>query len=176
MDYEDSYDEDDQRQIEKVIDILGNELDMRVSMFTSKEDANERERIKDSFAEGQLLQALVAIKCLDEGVNIPGIRTAFLLASSTNPKEYIQRRGRVLRKAAGKDFAVIYDFITLPRALTSNRPIENVDCELSLYKREKERLMDFVQLCENPSDSLKLIDEINEYYQLNYIGGSDYGI
>ena len=131
------------------------------------------ERIKDSFAEGQLLQALVAIKCLDEGVNIPGIRTAFLLASSTNPKEYIQRRGRVLRKAAGKDFAVIYDFITLP---TSNRPIENVDCELSLYKREKERLMDFVQLCENPSDSLKLIDEINEYYQLNYIGGSDYGI
>lgn len=176
MDYEDSYDEDDERQIEKVVDILGNELDMRVSMFTSKEDANERERIKDSFAEGQLLQALVAIKCLDEGVNIPGIRTAFLLASSTNPKEYIQRRGRVLRKAAGKDFAVIYDFITLPRALTSNKPIENVDCELSLYKREKERLMDFVQLCENPSDSLKLIDEINEYYQLNYIGGSDYGI
>ena len=61
-----------------------------------------------------VLQALVAIKCLDEGVNIPNIHTAFILASSTNPKEYIQRRGRVLRKAPGKDYAVIYDFVTLP--------------------------------------------------------------
>lgn len=164
------------RQIEKVVDILGNQLKMRVSMFTSNEDAQERERIKDSFAEGKMLQALVAIKCLDEGVNIPGIRTAFILASSTNPKEYVQRRGRVLRKADGKDYAVIYDFITLPRPLGSQAPSSNRDYELTLFKREKERLDDFVRLCENPSESYKLIDEINEYYQLNYIGGNDYGI
>ena len=164
------------RQIEKVVDILGNQLKMRVSMFTSSEDAQERERIKDSFAEGKMLQALVAIKCLDEGVNIPGIRTAFILASSTNPKEYVQRRGRVLRKADGKDYAVIYDFITLPRPLGSQAPSSNRDYELTLFKREKERLDDFVRLCENPSESYKLIDEINEYYQLNYIGGNDYGI
>lgn len=164
------------RQIEKVVDILGNQLKMRVSMFTSNEDPQERERIKDSFAEGKMLQALVAIKCLDEGVNIPGIRTAFILASSTNPKEYVQRRGRVLRKADGKDYAVIYDFITLPRPLGSQAPSTNRDYELTLFKREKERLDDFVRLCENPSESYKLIDEINEYYQLNYIGGKDYGI
>lgn len=164
------------RQIEKVVDILGNQLKMRVSMFTSNEDAQERERIKDSFAEGKMLQALVAIKCLDEGVNIPGIRTAFILASSTNPKEYVQRRGRVLRKADGKDYAVIYDFITLPRPLGSQALSSNRDYELTLFKREKERLDDFVRLCENPSESYKLIDEINEYYQLNYIGGNDYGI
>ena len=164
------------RQIEKVVDILGNQLKMRVSMFTSNEDAQERERIKDSFAEGKMLQALVAIKCLDEGVNIPGIRTAFILASSTNPKEYVQRRGRVLRKADGKDYAVIYDFITLPRPLDSQPPSANRDYELTLFKREKERLDDFVRLCENPSESYKLVDKINEYYQLNYIGGNDYGI
>lgn len=164
------------RQIEKVVDILGNQLKMRVSMFTSNEDAQERERIKESFAEGKMLQALVAIKCLDEGVNIPGIRTAFILASSTNPKEYVQRRGRVLRKAPGKDYAVIYDFITLPRPLGSSASPTNRDYELTLFKREKERLDDFVRLCENPSESFKLIDEINEYYQLNYIGGNDYGI
>lgn len=169
-------DTDDIRQIEKVVDLLGNQLKMRVSMFTSKEDAQEREQIKNSFAEGKMLQALVAIKCLDEGVNIPGIRTAFILASSTNPKEYIQRRGRVLRKAKGKDYAVIYDFITLPRPLNSSKPLANRDYELTLFKREKERLDDFVRLCENPSESFKLIDEINEYYQLNYIGGNDYGI
>ena len=164
------------RQIEKVVDILGNQLKMRVSMFTSNEDAQERERIKDSFAEGKMLQALVAIKCLDEGVNIPGIRTAFILASSTNPKEYVQRRGRVLRKADGKDYAVIYDFITLPRSLDSQPPSANRDYELTLFKREKERLDDFVRLCENPSESYKLVDKINEYYQLNYIGGNDYRI
>ena len=173
---EDDYDDEDKRQIEKVVDILGNKLGMRVSMFTSKEDALERERIKNSFAEGYLLQALVAIKCLDEGVNIPGIRTAFIMASSTNPKEYVQRRGRVLRKAKGKDYAVIYDFITLPRALDSTEPIRNVDFEISLFKREKERLDDFVKLCENPSESFKLVDKINKYYHLNYIGGKDYGI
>lgn len=176
QDSEDEFDEEDKRQIEAVVNMLGNDLNMRVSMFTSKEDAKERERIKNSFAEGKLLQALVAIKCLDEGVNIPGIRTAFILASSTNPKEYIQRRGRVLRKAIGKDYAVIYDFITLPRDLNSRQPIVNLDCEISLFKREKERLDDFVRLCENASESFKLIDKINAYYQLNYIGGKDYGI
>lgn len=175
-DSEDEYDEEDKRQIEKVVDLLGNRLGMRVSMFTSKEDARERERIKNSFAEGHLLQALVAIKCLDEGVNIPGIRTAFIMASSTNPKEYVQRRGRVLRRAKGKDHAVIYDFITLPRALDAHGPIQNADCEISLFKREKERMDDFVQLCENPSESFQLVDKINQYYHLNYIGGKDYGI
>lgn len=175
-DKEDDYDEEDRRQIEIVVDLLGNKLGMRVSMFTSKEDAQERERIKNSFAEGHLLQALVAIKCLDEGVNIPGIRTAFIMASSTNPKEYVQRRGRVLRKAKGKDCAVIYDFITLPRPLDSAEPIQNIDCEIALFKREKERLDDFVKLCENPSESFKLLDKIDKYYHLNFIGGKDYGI
>lgn len=176
-DKNDDYDEDDKRQIERVVEILGNELGMRVSMFTSKEDAKEREQIKEDFSDGAMLQALVAIKCLDEGVNIPGIKTAFILASSTNPKEYIQRRGRVLRKAKGKDKAVIYDFITLPRPLEDNCcPAEDVDSEISLYKREKERLDDFVRLCDNPSESFQLIDKINEYYKINYIGGKDYGI
>ena len=76
-------------------------------VFTSREDARERVQVRDAFSSGDMLQALVAIKCLDEGVNIPNIHTAFILASSTNPKEYIQRRGRVLRKAPGKDYAVI---------------------------------------------------------------------
>lgn len=175
-DREDDFDEEDKRQIEEVVNMLGNEFGMRVSMFTSKEKPDERELIKNSFAEGRLLQALVAIKCLDEGVNIPGIRTAFILASSTNPKEYIQRRGRVLRRSPGKEFAEIFDFITLPRDLDSRAPIIDLDSEISLFKREKDRLDDFVRLCENPSESFQLVDKINDYYQLNYIGGKDYGI
>ncbi|MCC8068352.1 MAG: hypothetical protein LIO71_01100 [Ruminococcus sp.] len=60
--------------------------------------------MKDQFAEGKILQALITIKCLDEGVNIPSIKTAFILTSTTNPKEYIQRRGRVLRLYEGEDY------------------------------------------------------------------------
>lgn len=90
---------------------------MKVSQFTSNESVEERAVLKREFAKGDTLQALIAIKCLDEGVNIPSIKTAFILASTTNPKEYIQRRGRVLRLSEGKEYAEIYDFITLPRPL-----------------------------------------------------------
>ncbi len=49
---------------------------------------------------------LVSIKCLDEGVDIPAVSHAFILASSQNPRQFIQRRGRVLRKSAEKNLAV----------------------------------------------------------------------
>ena len=96
---ESEYDEEGERQIVAVSKILGNELGMKVTHFTSNESAEEREIIKNKFAMADPYQAIVAIKCLDEGVNIPSIKTAFILASTTNPKEYIQRRGRVLRLA-----------------------------------------------------------------------------
>ena len=112
-------DESELRQIDLVTEMLGNELNMKVSQFTSREDMQERAILKREFAKGENLQALIAIKCLDEGVNIPQIRTAFILASTTNPKEYIQRRGRVLRLAEGKEYAEIYDFVTLRDLLVS---------------------------------------------------------
>lgn len=170
-------DEEEKRQIAIVVDMLGNDLGMRVSKFTSEENAAEREIIKENFADGTMLQALIAIRCLDEGVNIPGIRTAFILASSTNPKEYIQRRGRVLRKAPNKPFARIYDFITLPRNI--DEPMYGrsyLNSEYSLIRREYERMEDFADLAENPSDVTKLQEKIDDFYKLNYIGGKDYGI
>jgi len=170
-------DEEEKRQIEIVVDMLGNKLNMRVSKFTSEENAAEREIIKQNFAEGNMLQALVAIRCLDEGVNIPGIKTAFILASSTNPKEYIQRRGRVLRKALNKPYAIIYDFITLPRNIKEPIYGDNyLNSEYSLIRREYERMEDFASLAENSSDVAKLQEEIDDFYKLNYIGGRDYGI
>lgn len=114
--------EEEIRQIDAVVKMLGLELNMRVSKFTSQENSAER-LLKKNFAEGNHLQALVAIRCLDEGVNIPSIRTAFILASSTNPKEYVQRRGRVLRKFPGKNYATIFDFIPL----IMDAPFSNAD-------------------------------------------------
>lgn len=57
---------------------------------------------------------IVSIKCLDEGVDIPAADHAVIVASSKNPREFIQRRGRVLRKSPGKTHAEIYDLIVVP--------------------------------------------------------------
>lgn len=166
-------DEDDadfsKRQIDLVADLLGNTLNMRVGRFTSQESAQERAQIREAFAEGNALQALVAIKCLDEGVNIPSIKTAFILASSTNPKEYIQRRGRVLRKFPGKEFAVIYDFITLPFPVntiaTQNSTI--IDSTKGLIKRELIRMMDFADIAENPSSTFDLVYDLKHGFNIS---------
>ena len=148
--------------------MLHNEYDMKVSQFTSREKNSERERLKKEFADGKNLQALIAIRCLDEGVNIPQIKTAFILASTTNPKEYIQRRGRVLRKYPGKQFAVIYDFVTLPRKIENvwNLTEEELKGEKTLARNEINRIVEFKRLALNPMDSDVIIENITNAYQL----------
>ncbi len=146
-------------QISTVADMLGNKLNMRVGRFTAMESAQERMQIRELFSGGKQLQALVAIKCLDEGVNIPSIKNAYILASSTNPKEYIQRRGRVLRKFEGKTYAEIFDFITLPfpyEQLGMIHP-DIVNGSKGLIKRELVRMMDFAEIADNPSEANELI-------------------
>lgn len=168
------YDADDEdmkfgvRQIELAADMLGNILGMKVGRFTSQESAQERAQIRERFADGKHLQALVAIKCLDEGVNIPSIKTAFILASSTNPKEYIQRRGRVLRKFPGKDVAEIYDFITLPFPIdeVDEHKSEVVSSSKGLVKREMMRMFDFAEIADNPSEAYDLIYELKHAFQI----------
>ena len=167
-------DEEGERQIVSVSKMLGLELGMKVTHFTSAESALEREQIKRQFADANPYQVIVAIKCLDEGVNIPSIKTAFILASSTNPKEYIQRRGRVLRLAPSKPYATIYDFITLPTPLDYvDRGGENAKLDLSLIKKEIARMREFGEISKNPSDSDKIIKELIETYGLDTIGGED---
>ena len=162
-------DESELRQIDVVTDLLGNELNMSVSQFTSREGMDERIILKQEFAKGENLQALIAIKCLDEGVNIPQIRTAFILASTTNPKEYIQRRGRVLRLAAGKEIAEIYDFVTLPRPLADVRslPTEYTKYDKSLVLRELARMEEFARISDNPLASHELIWAIKDAYHID---------
>lgn len=163
-----STDEEDVRQIEAVTRILGNEFGMEVAKFTSEENMETRATIKEQFQKGDRLQAIVAIKCLDEGVNIPGIRTAFILASTTNPKEYIQRRGRVLRKAENKPFAEIYDFVTLSRELdsVSGLTAEQAQRDLSLVKNELARIKEFGRLSMNSMEANDLIWDIQEAYHI----------
>lgn len=155
------------RQIDAVTQMLGNDLGMDVARFTSMESIDERTSIKEHFQNGDL-QAIVAIKCLDEGVNIPGIRTAFILASTTNPKEYIQRRGRVLRLAPNKPYAEIYDFVTLPRPLNTVSWLtrEQANRDKTLVINELARIEEFGRLSRNSMDADELIGNIMDAYGL----------
>ena len=173
-DYSDLDDDSQIKQIDEVNYRLYHELGMRVRKFTSSEDKEAREDIRAAFASGEELQVITAIKCLDEGVNIPAIKKAFILASSTNPKEYIQRRGRVLRKSPGKEFAEIFDFITLPRPLDEVKYCspQELEYDLTLVRKEFERMKDFAETARNPFqiDSVKAMIE-NTYYTM-FNGGS----
>lgn len=174
-------DSEDIRQIDMVTDLLGNKLGMDVSQFTSKESVEEREVLKREFSAGDTLKVLIAIKCLDEGVNIPKIKTAFILASTTNPKEYIQRRGRVLRLAEGKEYAEIYDFITLPYGIeeVTSLTAAQVKRNSTLVKNELRRAEEFSRIAVNMVESASLIDEIKDAYGIQELNWSseeeDYG-
>lgn len=160
--------ENELRQIDRVTRLLGLEMGMKVAQFTSRENAQTRNLLKREFSLGEDLQALVAIKCLDEGVNIPAIKAAFLLASTTNPKEYIQRRGRVLRLAQGKEFAYIYDFVTLPRDLEMVKIMspEEYRYDKALVRSELNRVEEFRRLSENSFETLQMVLDIKDAYNL----------
>jgi superfamily II DNA or RNA helicase len=93
---------------------------------------------------------LVSIRCLDEGVDIPAISHALILASSQNPRQFIQRRGRVLRKSPGKDYAVIHDAIVVPVSL------ELEPEQTSLLKAEMLRSIEFAKSALNKSAGAEL--------------------
>jgi len=101
---------------------------------------SERQHLIKKFKDGTY-QCLVAIKCLDEGIDIPGASTVILMASSTNPREYIKRIGRVIRQTSGKTRAHIYDFILEPNLERLKIP-EFVEFEQKIFKKEMNRVED----------------------------------
>lgn len=113
---------------------------------------------------------LVSIKCLDEGVDIPSTTDALILASSQNPREFIQRRGRVLRNSAGKLFAHLYDAITVP-AVSEDESEKG----LSIISAELSRAIQFGESAENPACVTDL-KNIAVDYQIEYSTIKDGGI
>lgn len=173
---EDALFDDGLRAIDKATSILGGELRIRASQFTYKEDVVERKEIIEDFSNG-VIQVLIAIRCLDEGVDIPAIRTALLLSSSDNPKEYIQRRGRVLRRYPSKEYATIFDFIALPKPIHgedyNNQEIKSN--EIKYLSREIKRMMVFSDLCLNPEETDGLIDDLESFYDVPDLRGYVHG-
>ena len=114
--------------------------------YTGRETGTSRsDNILERFRSGDY-QVLTAMKVLDEGVDIPDTDTAFLLASSTVRREWVQRRGRILRQAANKDVAHLHDFLVMP-------PDIDTSIGQSLLKSELRRAAEFASIAENEFDS-----------------------
>ena len=145
--------EETRRQLEAITELMGNELGLKVHQFTYEEDQAERERLLDEFETG-VLQALVAIRCLDEGVDVPATQTAFILASSSNPRQFIQRRGRILRTHANKDHATIHDFVVAPPTEVRKAGEDSLfSLERNLVQKELQRVSTFAASARNHPDA-----------------------
>jgi superfamily II DNA or RNA helicase len=151
------------KQIDKSRGII-DDLGLITHKFTQMENKSQRETILQNFDSGAY-QCLLAIKCLDEGVNVPSTRTAIIVASTTNPREYIQRRGRVLRKYKDKKEAIVFDLTVLPPS-SAVKDIETKDIERKLIKKELNRIQEFLNTAKNKTEIFNEITDVMIKYDV----------
>ena len=153
----------DQRQVEAISSLLHNKA-WDVSRFTSRESRRDRESILENFRLG-IIDAMVAIRCLDEGIDVPACSTAYILASSRDPRQFVQRRGRILRRSTGKDIATIHDFIViLPEGLENES-----DYAKRLIKSELTRVAEFSSLSQNRAEAYEVLAPTLREYDLEHM-------
>ena len=145
-------DSEDNIIIDKVTKTLRSN-NWKTAQFIGKTTKKERDELLVLFKQ-ERVDALVAMKVLDEGIDVPACRTAYILASTKNPRQYVQRRGRVLRKFPGKTKATIYDFVVLPC------PYVRSEFGKRLYESELERVRDFSLLATNKVEIESQIHEL----------------
>ena len=140
------------QKIKRVIDSFG----LKTSQFTAQENMRERMPRVDAFNKGEI-DSLVAIRCLDEGINIPSIKSALILSSNDDYREFVQRRGRILRKYKGKEYSIIYDVIVLPSYETP-----------AWAKIELRRFHEYAKLALNWEQLESQLDEYLGQYDLSF--------
>ena len=132
-----------------------------VRQFTS--ESTDRDAMLKGFANGSI-DVLTSMKCLDEGVDVPRSELAIFCASTGNPRQFIQRRGRVLRTHKDKKYAVIHDLVVIPDNVFDE------DCyslEKSLVESELRRVRDFALLSENLNDTDNELQKVLNHYNLS---------
>jgi superfamily II DNA or RNA helicase len=158
---------EDEEQLDAVYEKLAsNKLYIDLLKYHSKLSSEERTRALTHFEKYP--SVIISIRCLDEGVDVPTADGAIILASSTNPREYIQRRGRVLRKALGKRKADIVDLLVLPKSRENDVPFSIVRSELA-------RAWDFAQTARN-RDIIHTLWDICQKYGVDLVNDKDMGI
>lgn len=132
-----------------------------VQQYTSR--TSNREQVLKQFVDGQI-DVLTSMKCLDEGVDVPRAELAIFCASTGNPRQFIQRRGRILRTHINKRIAIIHDLVVTPVIA------EDSDCfemERNLMQKELQRVINFSKLANNGMDTFIELEDVLNYYNLN---------
>ena len=132
-----------------------------VKKFTS--GIKGRNLVLDDFASGRL-DVLTSMKCLDEGIDVPRSELAIFCASTGNPRQFIQRRGRILRNHPDKHKAVIHDLVVAPIVNSSD---ECFSMEQSLLRSELKRVRDFATMSENADFAYSELEDVLSYYGLS---------
>lgn len=150
--------------LEQVLKILSS-YGIRSHPFTENEETHpskeyggisQREHIIKGFVDGDY-HALTAIKCLDEGIDIPSAKQAIIMTSNGNPREYIQRIGRIIRPDQGKRSAVIYDFIVKPDCSKLSGDLAVV--EKKIFEKE---LIRAAEIAKNAINSMDVYNRLFE--------------
>lgn len=131
-----------------------------VKQYTSK--TNNRSQVIKDFQNG-VVDVLTSMKCLDEGVDVPRSELAIFCSSSGNPRQFIQRRGRVLRNHPDKVMAVIHDLVVVPNIGED----ATFEMEKNMIKKELERVVDFSSLSLNKIDTYNELRKVLDHYNLN---------
>ena len=139
------------------------EVDDHVTVRKFVSGQKDREEILSDFAYGRL-QVLTSMKCLDEGVDVPRSELAIFCSSTGNPRQFIQRRGRVLRTHPNKKMAELHDLVVVPEL---NPNSNSFRMEQSLLRGELMRVNNFALLSENPSYSEMELRDVMNHYGLN---------
>jgi superfamily II DNA or RNA helicase len=134
--------------------------------YTGKNSKTERKTILQGFENGQI-NVLFAMKCLDEGVDVPRAEYGIFASSTGNPRQFIQRRGRLLRKHPQKTFAHIFDMVVVPNFQSPYYSRDFWNMERSLVRGELNRVAYFANLATNNyTGALKSLDEVARFYDL----------
>lgn len=160
---EDIKDDEDADHLINIYTQAVTEIDERVTVRKFTSGQRDREEILDDFATGKL-HVLTSMKCLDEGVDVPRSELAIFCSSTGNPRQFIQRRGRVLRTHPDKKMAELHDLVVVPEVSPNS---SSYRMEQSLLRGELLRVNNFALLSENPSYSETELREVMDHYGLN---------
>tara|TARA_A100001035_G_scaffold247350_1_gene216812 strand:- start:4925 stop:7099 length:2175 start_codon:yes stop_codon:yes gene_type:complete len=152
---------DGKRDIETIAEVL-TKKEWAPSKITAETKRKDRNKIVESFTIGNI-ESIAAIRVLDEGVDIPCIKTAIILSSSKNRRQFVQRRGRVLRQFDGKDKAKIYDFVIIPP------PKSGLNGEL-IVSHELKRVEEMASDAMNKDEALAIIEKIAKDFNYAFRG------
>ena len=143
--------EDDIKFIQKLLDITKQRFpNIKCNSFTSKNSKEERAVLLQAFEQGSL-NMLLAMKCLDEGVDVPRAEVGIFTSSTCNPREFIQRRGRLLRMHPEKRYGYIYDVFVIPNTISREQSFSTM--ERNLVCSELQRVAYFSSLALNDRTS-----------------------